>query len=159
MDTTRHPVQRKCVAPRRWLERPSLWIAGGMAVLALLFAASAIREALQVDARRGSAVAMAGLALLCAAIGVGVLTRLCRQFAAQNRAGRVGEKHRARVLAHRRTGPVRSRAYVFGWRSEHGCAGWTTVAVPPDRLPRIGTRITILVDPQTGRGWWTGDYG
>lgn len=102
-----------------------------------------------------SAMVAGSLALIVLGALIASVVALWRSIGAQTRAAS-GERARVRVVSHKRIGRRQNGPAQAEWLGA-GRSGWTAghkLAV----LPAVGSDITVLIDPKTGRGWWEGDF-
>lgn len=108
-------------------------------------------------ANRRSGMIMAGVGAASALGALVLLVLFLRSSAAQRRAMERGERRLARIVAHHRVGKAMARVRKVNaeWTDDH--ISGRTRTMKEGEAPTIGTRITICVDPVSGKGWWVDD--
>ena len=100
---------------------------------------------------------LAALSLLC----FGLLGRV---IARQRRAASSGHSLTAQVTEHRKFGKAKgshetARAHlVWAGQDVSGPISGTSRPMKREVLPPVGSAVTILVDPRSGRGFWEGEF-
>lgn len=103
--------------------------------------------------RFGSVFGLLGGAILWAALLL--LGHARRQVSSRRRAVEAGEARSATVSQHQTWGK-KGKARLH-WQDGTGLAG-IAVPRPATDLPPPGSTVTVYIDPQQGRGYWSGDY-
>lgn len=105
--------------------------------------------------RNGTILAALGAAF--AVLSVLSLVAFLRRLSAMRRAARDGEMRLVPVLAHHLRGKARGQHFAIEWQDADGTLR-RTKAVKRSNLPPLGSMIPVYYDPQSGRGWWQGDF-
>ena len=103
----------------------------------------------------GSILGLIGATILW--LGLLLLGKARGQVASRRRAVEAGEARDASVTEIRPWGKKASGKARLHWRDESGLTG-TSVPRPVASLPPPGRPVTIYIDPQDGRGYWSGEY-